>query len=518
VVGDDKQVSPNPVGIKEERIQQIMDENIYNHPFRRSFHPTNSLYDLVGIMAPGRRVALREHFRCVEPIIAFCSKNFYSEPLIPLRIPSASERLDPPLIDIFVNTGLKRLDQNEKEADVIVEEIVKIVNEPALASRSIGVISLIGQKQAEQISRKLMDEIGIEAYEQHRLLCGDARFFQGQERDIVFLSMVASPQDARAQTTKSDQQRFNVAVSRARDRLVLVRSVHANDLKNPEDLKLKLIEHFKKPVEIIHHDKNLIDLCESQFERSVFQRLIDAGYRTTPQYEAGHYRIDLIVEGHADRRLAIELDGDSFHGPDKYASDQKRQADLERIGWKFWRCWASDWEKDSDYCFNELINALELNGIDPIGSDYKPSVFVRHETRGTPQQEKDLFSELEIADNLEDNESTHSDIVIESTTVEIDPVSESSLQDTEDFADVFVQTNFVEIGDEVILYYDDSPDRDLDIIISPTDNDTNENVIKPGVPLAKALLGCMADDSVEVNIGGDTRVAVVKSITKAVAV
>jgi len=518
VVGDDKQVSPNPVGIKEERIQQIMDENIYNHPFRRSFHPTNSLYDLVGIMAPGRRVALREHFRCVEPIIAFCSKNFYSEPLIPLRIPSTSERLDPPLIDIFVNTGLKRLDQNENEADVIVEEVVKIVNEPKLARRSIGVISLIGQKQAEQISRKLMDEIGIEAYEQHRILCGDARFFQGQERDIVFLSMVASPQDARAQTTKSDQQRFNVAVSRARDRLVLVRSVHASDLKNPEDLKLKLIEHFKNPVEIVHDDKNLIDLCESQFERSVFQRLIDTGYRTTPQYEAGHYRIDLIVEGHADRRLAIELDGDSFHGPDKYASDQKRQADLERIGWKFWRCWASDWEKDSDYCFNELINALELNGIEPIGSDYKPSVFVRHETRGNPQQEEDFFSELEIADSLEGNENTHSDIVVESTTVEMDSVSENSLQDKEDFAGISAQTTFVEIGDEVILYYDDSPDRELDIIISPTDNDKNENIIKPGVPLAKALLGCMADDSVEVNIGGDTRVAVVKSITKAVAV
>jgi len=516
VVGDDKQVSPNPVGIKEERIQQIIDENIYNHPFRRSFHPTNSLYDLVGIMAPGRRVALREHFRCVEPIISFCSKNFYSEPLIPLRIPSVAERLDPPLIDIFVNSGLKHRDQNEKEADVIVEDIVKIVNDPKLATRSIGIISLIGQKQAEQISRKLMDKIGVEAYERHRILCGDARFFQGQERDIVFLSMVASPQDARAQTTKSDQQRFNVAVSRARDRLVLVRSIHANDLKNPEDLKLKLIEHFKKPVEIVNADKNLIDLCESQFERSVFQRLVDAGYRTTPQYIAGHYRIDFIVEGHADRRLAIELDGDSFHGPDQYASDQKRQADLERIGWKFWRCWASDWEKDSDYCFNELINALQLNGIEPIGSDYKPSIFVRHETRGEQDQEIDLFSELELADAQQVDVNIPTDFVVESATGNAEPKIEAPHHE-EEFTDITAETAFVEIGDEIILYYDDEPDRELDTIISSTNNSQYDNTIKPGAPLAKALLGCMVDDSVEVNIGGKIRIAVVKSISKAVA-
>jgi len=407
---------------------------------------------------------IREHFRCVEPIISFCSKNFYSEPLIPLRIPSAAERLDPPLIDIFVNSGLKHLDQNEKEADVIVEDIVKIVNDPKLATRSIGVISLIGQKQAEQISRKLMDEVGIEAYEKHRILCGDARFFQGQERDIVFLSMVASPQDARAQTTKSDQQRFNVAVSRARDRLVLVRSVHASDLKNPKDLKLKLIEHFKKPLEIVDADKNLIDLCESQFERAVFQRLVDAGYRTTPQYLAGHYRIDLIVEGHADRRLAIELDGDSFHGPDKYASDQKRQADLERIGWKFWRCWASDWEKDSDYCFDELINALQLNGIEPIGSDYKPSIFVRHETRGDKDQKRDLFSELELADNQQVDVNIPSNLMVESETVNAESKIEVPNHE-EDFTDITTETAFVEIGDEIILYYDDEPDRELDTVM-----------------------------------------------------
>ena len=33
-------------------------------------------------------------------------------------------------------------------------------------------------------------------------MCGNAATFQGQERDIVFLSMVACPVTARSQTTR----------------------------------------------------------------------------------------------------------------------------------------------------------------------------------------------------------------------------------------------------------------------------------------------------------------------------
>ena len=55
---------------------------------------------------PGKAIILREHFRCVEPIIRFSSR-FYDKSLIPLRVPTASERLDPPLIDIYVPFGRK---------------------------------------------------------------------------------------------------------------------------------------------------------------------------------------------------------------------------------------------------------------------------------------------------------------------------------------------------------------------------------------------------------------------------
>jgi hypothetical protein len=99
---------------------------------------------------------LKEHFRCVEPIIRF-SMQFYNENLIPLRVPKPSERLDPPLIDIYVEDGRRRGKSkvNPAEAEIIVREIERIVEAtpPAIGDnsvpvRSIGVISLIGAEQA----------------------------------------------------------------------------------------------------------------------------------------------------------------------------------------------------------------------------------------------------------------------------------------------------------------------------------------------------------------------------------
>ena len=41
------------------------------------------------------------------------------------------------------------------------------------------------------------------------------------------------------------------------------------------------------------------------------------GYWVTPQVKVGQYRIDLVAEGHNDTRLAVECDGDRYHGSDK---------------------------------------------------------------------------------------------------------------------------------------------------------------------------------------------------------
>jgi very-short-patch-repair endonuclease len=111
----------------------------------------------------------------------------------------------------------------------------------------------------------------------------------------------------------------------------------------------------------------LASRCESGFERQVFSELSTRGYRVIPQVKTGAYRIDMVVEGLADVRLAIECDGDEFHGPDRWQYDMNRQRVLERAGWLFWRCFASTWMLHKDEVMNELLERLRSMGIEPLG-------------------------------------------------------------------------------------------------------------------------------------------------------
>jgi very-short-patch-repair endonuclease len=382
VVGDDKQVSPLAIGIEERQLRFLRMHYLQGQYFAALMLPGNSLYDLAQACYSGRRIMLKEHFRCVEPIIRF-SFQFYNDQIVPVRVPKASERLSPPLIDVYVPQGLKdRSNRNLAEAEAIVGEVERIVRDPSMAGRTVGIISLIGAKQAQLIQSLLLPRIGEEAYIRHDIACGDSATFQGKERDIVLLSMVECPRTKTAKTVMSMQQRFNVAMSRARDRLYVFHSVTEEMLK-PEDLKAKVLAHMRRPMaEGSSKDADLMDRCDSDFEREVLRRLLGFGYRAQPQVKVGPYAIDLVVEGHDDRRLAIELDGDAYHGPERWSEDLARQRVMERVGWRFWRCWGSSFLLDPDACMDDLIHTLRSLGIEPIGRSEAPTVWTEFRSTG----------------------------------------------------------------------------------------------------------------------------------------
>jgi transcription elongation GreA/GreB family factor/very-short-patch-repair endonuclease len=395
VVGDDKQVSPSAAFIENAKIDRLERTYLANQPFKTLLLPGSSLYDLAKVMFPDKFVMLREHFRCVEPIIQF-STQFYTEALIPLRIPTPQERLDPPLIDIYVSDGRRSGDKiNRREAEVIIEEIKHIVTTPSLATRgepdtfrTIGVISLIGAKQAGLINRLVLEELGEEIVARHKIACGDSATFQGNERDIVFLSMVADPTQKQAQTATHFEQRFNVAMSRARDRLYLVRSVREEQL-NPKDLKAKVIRHMRDPMPSrVGISADAMERCDSDFEREILGQLINRGYRVTPQVGAMGFSIDMVVEGDGNQRLAIECDGDKYHGPERWADDMSRQRVLERVGWKFWRCWSSSYTVAKGECLAELFDTLDRHGIRPCSAEKTAQGHTEHrEARQTNADE-----------------------------------------------------------------------------------------------------------------------------------
>ena len=379
IVGDDKQVSPTGAFIAEEKILQLQHNFLRDQPNAGLLLPGSSIYDLANAMYPAQRIMLTEHFRCVEPIIRF-SMQFYTEPLIPLRISKGSERIDPPLVDVFVKTGIRddRTKTNAAEIEAIVAEVKVITKDEQYKTRTIGVISLIGNQQARAIQEALLIDLGEEVYQRHKITCGDSAMFQGKEKDIMFLSMVVGPGQGAVMSKREFEQRFNVALSRARDRMYLFRSITESDLSNESDLKLKVIRHFQNPMPQSQQVDNPLDLCDSDFERDVYKRLTGMGYFVTPQVKVGQYSIDLVVEGNNDRRLAIELDGDKYHPPEKWSDDFKRQRTMERVGWRFWRCWGSSYMIDPDSCIADLVNTMQELGIEAIDSQQRNNIYTEY--------------------------------------------------------------------------------------------------------------------------------------------
>jgi very-short-patch-repair endonuclease len=371
IVGDDKQVSPEGVGLEEQKIKTLMQRFLSEQVpvYRAQMSPERSIYDLAKVVFARSGVMLKEHFRCVAPIIEYSKREFYHHELRPLRLPRASERLDPPLVDVFIEEAQRKDDVNLAEIDFIVGEVRRLALEPRTAGRSIGVVSLLGDEQALKIWDRLNDELGPELLQRHQVACGDARTFQGRERDVMFLSMVSAPNDVGAPLSRDIfAQRFNVAASRARDRMYLVRSVNLEHLSEADRLRRGLIAHFAQPFgrdeASVPHAR---DRCESLFERELYDWLVQQGYHVTPQVRVGAYWIDLVVEGANDARLAVECDGDKYQGPTIWTDDMRRQRVLERAGWAFWRCFASTFVRRRDDALKDLVSALSARGVEPLG-------------------------------------------------------------------------------------------------------------------------------------------------------
>src|SRR5258708_7188085 len=165
-------------------------------------------------------MGLGEPFRCRREIIEFPNGLCYQDqPLMPLRQYGA-DRLSPTVLTRHVPTGFMRdgRDVNPPEAEAVVAQIGACCADPAYAGKTMGVISLVGSDQAKHVESLLVAQLGAAEMERRQLVCGDAYTFQGDERDVMFLSMVSAP-NRRIGTLSSarDERRFNVAASRARD-------------------------------------------------------------------------------------------------------------------------------------------------------------------------------------------------------------------------------------------------------------------------------------------------------------
>ncbi|WP_236718003.1 AAA domain-containing protein [Actinoplanes sp. TFC3] len=329
VVGDDQQIGPQ-LGFVGG-VTGLIRSHLPDVPSAEHFDPESSLYDHAVRRSP-ERILLTEHFRCVPQIIDFSSRHYYDGKIQPLRADTST--LDPVRTQ-HVPTGLRAPvspfgEVNVPEADALVARVAEIVADPAYREKTLGVISLLSTSgQAGYLLESLRESIGEDEMEVRRLRVGDAYTFQGDERDVVLLSMVVSEQDGRlaAFTKREYHRRINVAASRARDQLWIFHSIQASSLR-ADDARALLLNHA------LHRGSPAAAPAEpsNDFEREVLRQLHERGYRPIVQYRIGGYRIDFVLNAPDGRRLAIECDGDTYHGPEHWESDMRRQAVLERVG------------------------------------------------------------------------------------------------------------------------------------------------------------------------------------------
>jgi very-short-patch-repair endonuclease/uncharacterized protein YoxC len=378
VVGDDEQVTPVAVGVDVSEVQKLISVYLAGLDHPELYDGETSIYELAQI-AFGQVIRLTEHFRCAPNIIAFSNHLSYHGEIKPLR-EATSIKLTPHVIAHRVEGGLDRGDNvNEIEAETIASLICASIEQPEYArnelgeSMSFGVVSLVADKQALKIDSILRQRLEPAEYLRRQILCGDAAQFQGDERDVMFISLVDCPPENPPLPLRQEgpkkifKKRYNVAASRARNQMWVVHSLnHETDLK-PQDYRRRIIEHAVDPQaweRELQQRLTQVDPNSKEFEGGVLRALLEKGFNVLPQYQVGAYRIDLVVVGSSER-LAVECDGEAFHGPDKLQEDMDRQAVLERLGWKFVRIRGSLYFRDAERALEPVLKRLEELNIQP---------------------------------------------------------------------------------------------------------------------------------------------------------
>jgi very-short-patch-repair endonuclease len=366
VIGDHEQVSPYAVGFETSRMQALVDEFLDGIPNRQLYDGKTSVYDLAR-QAFGGVVRLVEHFRCVPEIIEFSNQLCYGGEILPLREASTS-RVYPPLIAHRVKGASSENKTNEVEALEIASLITAMCRLEEFEDCTIGAICMVGTEQAVKIDSILRRRLSAAEYKRRRILCGSASQFQGDERDVIFLSLVDTARRGETLTLRSsDEWRrvYNVAASRARDQLWVVYSMDpGRDLKKG-DLRLRLISHAERQSAQSKGAERSAVKFESAFEKSLNEKLAELSYRVLPKYLIGEFEVDFLVQGEAGTKAIISCEGDRSVPEAAVLSKMERQLTLERLGWNIVRVRASEFLADEARAMRRLTRKLGAWKIEP---------------------------------------------------------------------------------------------------------------------------------------------------------
>lgn len=404
IVGDDKQTSPSALtGANDNDFQSIKNKYLeYLGDDRIQIRSDNSLFTLSKMVAGSSNLALKEHFRCVSEIIEFSKYNFYDNSLKPLKQINTENRLEP-VKAIFVQNSFLEDRVVYTEIEWIKKHLIEIIKNPVYQNKTIGVVSLGLTKHTEKlkdIKEDLSEMFGRDKLDEIKLIIEDSPKFQGDERDVMLVSLGVALDSEKLKSNdnpkprsivddgnlKDDFKKINVALSRAKEQMILFHSVKTENLRT-NDFRLKILSFFYnetkelKPFELPEneYERNLYNIpkpFDSWFEYDITSELINKGYQyIQPQYKVKedetfynhhsqketyvNFKLDLVVSNNG-KMIAIECDGDPFHSlPEDVAYDVERQEFLERVGWKVYRVLYSAYKRNPSEEIEKMVNFIE---------------------------------------------------------------------------------------------------------------------------------------------------------------
>ncbi len=305
------------------------------------FRYRRSLFDIAADAVDQRSLFfLSEHFRSHPQIIGFSNRQFYDQALCLMTSRPARDLA--PAIEVRQISGRRdeRSSVNRKEVAAALE-IVESIAEAASGDDppSIGIVSPF-RDQADAVRERLIEALPARVLERHAIVAGTAHALQGDEKDVVILSTSIDADSHPASLRFLETPNlFNVAITRARRKLIVLASVAVDDL--PAGLLREFLAYASGP-----WTPHLpTDESGSEFERQIVERLRERGVELWPGFVAAGRRIN-VVAGGAEGQVAVLCD-EAARDAGQPVDPLLAQRRLARAGWRVRRIpdrtWRSDW-------------------------------------------------------------------------------------------------------------------------------------------------------------------------------
>jgi len=302
----------------------------------------NSIFDVAVGAAPA--TVLDEHFRSAPHLIDFVARRLYDGRLRVATRSPATENCD--CIDI-VRLSAKRSPEGVVQREV--DEVMSLLRQLShRGERSVGVITPF-RAQADALEAAVLETFSVHDLESLDLRVGTVHAFQGNERDVVLVSLGIGEGDTAATWRfAEDPHLFAVLATRARRRLVMLLSASPP----PGGLISRYLAQADAPP-----GRPAPSGSPEPWAASVAGWLAAAGIPTLPGYPTGRHVVDVCAG--SDRRFLGLTCGVHPDGP---AAHVERHLALRRAGWELADTFSSRWTDRQGELVLDLADRLRSHG------------------------------------------------------------------------------------------------------------------------------------------------------------